>query len=323
MSAPAAGLVVGIDVGGTGSRLALRGPGGPRREIAGERVGVSAAGSSLGDVLRGLVRAAAAAWPDDVARVTGVGVGATGVASLVDRPAELVAALRDELARWPATGGAPRLAVAADAVTAHLGALGGAGGAVVALGTGAIAVGSDGQSSWRRVDGWGHLLGDRGGGAWVGRRALEAALRTHDGVDGTGAALLAAARRRFGDPATWPAQLYPRPDRAGVLAGFAADVAAVAASGDPVARGLLAEAGTEAARSALAALGDDLPPRVAPTGGLFRAGGALVEAFEAHLATGPGVVIAGAQGDPLDGALLLAERAAAGRVVPVPGLVWA
>lgn len=322
MSVPAADLVVGIDVGGTGSRLAVRAPGGPRRETVGERVGVSTAGSSVGDVLLGLVRAAAAAWPDDVARVVGVGVGATGVASLVERPAELVGALRGELARWPGMRDVPPLAVAADAVTAHLGALGGDGGAVVALGTGAIAVGSDGQASWRRVDGWGHLLGDRGGGSWVGRRALEAALRAHDGVDDGGAALLAAARRRFGDPTTWPAQLYPRADRAGVLAGFAADVAAVAASGDPVARGLLAEAGTEAARSALAALGDDLPPRVAPTGGLFRAGGALVEAFEARLATRPGVVLVPPQGDPLDGALLLAERAAAGQVSAVPELLW-
>lgn len=323
MSAVAAGLVVGIDVGGTGSRLALRAPGEPRREAAGERVGVSGAGSSVGDVLVGLVRAAAARWPDDVARVAGVGVGATGIASLVERPGELVGALRAELARWPGVRDAPPLVVGADAVTAHLGALGGAGGAVVALGTGAIAVGSDGRGTWRRVDGWGHLLGDRGGGAWLGRRALEAALRTHDGVDDAGAALLAAARGRFGDPTTWPAQIYPRADRAGVLAGFAADVASVAASGDPTARGLLAEAGTEAARSALAALGDDLPPLVAPTGGLFRAGGALVEAFEAHLATRPDVVVAPAQGDPLDGALLLAERASAGDVRAVPGFVWA
>ncbi len=325
MTRAGTGPVVGIDVGGTGSRLALRLPGGPRREIEGDRVAVTSAGSSVPDVVRGLLHAAARAWPDDVGHVVGIGVGATGVATLVDRPQSLVGVVLQEVATWPGAVVDPGVAVAADAVTAHLGALGGDGGAVVALGTGAIAVGSDGHELWRRVDGWGHLLGDRGGGAWIGRRALEAALRAADGVDDGGVALLAAARRRFGDPLTWPGQLYPRADRAGVLAGFAADVAAVAASGDPVARDLLVEAGTEAARSALAALGAlgaDVPPRVAPTGGLFRAGGALVEAFDAHLAARPDVVVTAALGDPLDGALLLAERAAAGQVRPVPGLVW-
>lgn len=322
MTSPRVGAVVGVDVGGTGSRLALRVPGEPRRVITGDGVAVHAAGSSVPDVVRGLLRAAVRTWPDDAGRMVGVGVGATGVATLVERPESLVGAVRHEVAGWPGAV-VPGVAVAADAVTAHLGALGGDGGAVVALGTGAIAVGSDGHELWRRVDGWGHLLGDRGGGAWIGRRALEAALRAADGVDDGGTALLAAARRRFGDPLTWPAQLYPRPDRAGVLAGFAADVAAVATSGDAVARTLLAEAGTEAARSAVAALGDDVPPRVAPTGGLLRAGGALVEAFEAYLATRPGVAVTAARGDPLDGALLLAERAAAGQVRPVAGLVWA
>lgn len=186
----------------------------------------------------------------------GVGVGATGLASLVTDPDVLVS----EVARQT---GAPAV-LAIDAVTAHLGALDGAGGAVVALGTGAIAVGHPGAArngnlppQWRRVDGWGHLLGDRGGGAWLGRCGLELALRADDGLDAAGEALLQAGRTRFGEPSTWPGQLYTREDRAGVLAEFARDVVQVADAGDPAAQELLDRAGREAASSAAAALGRD------------------------------------------------------------------
>ncbi|WP_407318759.1 BadF/BadG/BcrA/BcrD ATPase family protein [Isoptericola halotolerans] len=310
--------VLGIDVGGSGSRVALRrDDDGTRDELAGPGAQVGARGSSVAEVVRALLRDAAARWPGETATLTGVGIGATGLTSLVEDPGSLAGAVTQEVS-------AP-VAVAADAVTAHLGALGGAGGAVVALGTGAIAVGHGGPGTggWRRVDGWGHLLGDRGSGAWIGRQGLEAALRTADGVDTDGAALLAAGRRRFGEPATWPGQLYTRPDRAGVLAAFAADVARLSAAGDPASLALLATAGDEAAVSVLAALGDDLPPRVALTGGMAQAGGALTAAFaDGVAARRPDVEVRQAQGDPLDGALHLARLAAEGTVVAQEDFVW-
>src|SRR5699024_9045159 len=154
-----------------------------------------------------------------------------------------------------------------DAVTAHLGALDGRGGAITVLGTGAIALGHPGSDDhghwcpgWSRVDGWGHLFGDRGGGAWLGRLGLELALRTHDGVDEYGSVLLEAAIRRFGLPASWPGRFYTRSDRAGLLAEFATDVAEAARSGDAASAELLDGAGREAARSALAAA-RAAPPR--------------------------------------------------------------
>ncbi|KOG91913.1 ATPase, partial [Streptomyces varsoviensis] len=69
---------------------------------------------------------------------------------------------------------------------AYAGALGQRPGAVVAGGTGMIAIGSDlsREGGWRRADGWGHLLGDLGGGAWIGQAGLTAALRAHDGRTG-------------------------------------------------------------------------------------------------------------------------------------------
>ena len=131
-----------------------------------------------------------AAWPD--AAVAGVGIGATGLASLVAAPDAALRRLAD------AAGGAP-VALAIDAVTAHLGALAGRGGAVVAVGTGAIAIGTDLGERWKRVGGWGHLWDDRGSGAWIGIEALKAAhphaRRADDGCRGAPRGIRGAVRR--------------------------------------------------------------------------------------------------------------------------------
>ncbi|WP_010525965.1 BadF/BadG/BcrA/BcrD ATPase family protein [Nesterenkonia sp. F] len=346
-------LVLGLDVGGTGSRIALAPldvrtaapsggssgapSGSTRRELAGPRVRIGPDGSSVPAVVDELLARAGEAWPEvldpaaDDGRLCGVALGATGLASLVDEPDALPARMAQRL-RVPA-------AAAIDAVTAHLGALDGAGGAIVALGTGAVAVGHPGSTlpsaageragsaacpaGWRRVDGWGHLLGDRGGGAWLGRRGLQEALRAHDGVDPAGAALLAAGRRRLGEPSDWPAQLYTRDDRAGVLAGFAADVVELAAGGDALAHRLVESAGREAAASALAALAPEHPARAVLTGGLAAAGGALTAGFTTEIAARrPETEIAEVVGDPLDGALHLARLAAASGLAPQEGFLW-
>lgn len=313
--------LLGIDIGGSGSRVALTGGGAARVEVAGERIGITAAGSTVPDVVIALVRRTLAEWPTATADLAGIGVGATGLATLVERPDDLVADVATMLAA--ATGRRVGVAIAIDAATAHLGALGGGGGAVVSLGTGAIAFGTDGRDIWRRVDGWGHLLGDRGAGAWIGMRGLGQAMRAYDGVDAAGSALLDAARHRFGEPLTWPGQLYTRPDRAGVLASFAADVVAVAAAGDAAATAIVIEAGQEAARSAAAALHPALPPVVATTGGMFRARGALPAAFARTLRElRPDAVLQAAAGDALDGALILADRAANGAVKTHAPYVW-
>ncbi|MCV6971956.1 ATPase, partial [Mycobacterium bohemicum] len=77
--------------------------------------------------------------------------------------------------------GVERVAVTSDAVLAHAGALDGAldGEPGVVTGAVALAIGADG--ALRTADGWGPLLGDEGGGAWIGAAGLRAALRAHDG----------------------------------------------------------------------------------------------------------------------------------------------
>ncbi|MBO8187650.1 N-acetylglucosamine kinase [Streptomyces spirodelae] len=250
--------------------------------------------------------------------ITAACVGAAGMATLGD-------GLRAELPGMLAqTFGVRRLALAADAVTAYAGALGERPGAVVAAGTGMIAMGTD-LATWRRADGWGHLLGDCGSGTWIGRAGLEAALRAFDGRSGGSAALRASAEARFGAPlSALPGQLYPRTDRAAVLASFAPEVARCAEV-DPVAAEIVRAAAREIAAAAVAvcprggpgigATDEDEGARVALTGGLFKLGEVLTAPLRAELARLlPGARVVEAAGGPLDGALLVAARLAAGRL---------
>ncbi|MGW1029731.1 N-acetylglucosamine kinase [Streptomyces sp. NPDC002577] len=234
-----------------------------------------------------------------VAAIGAVAIGAAGMATLGARlRAELPAALARDL-------GVRHLALAADAVTAYAGALGGRPGAVVAAGTGMIALGTD-LKTWRRADGWGHLLGDCGGGAWIGRAGLEAAMRAYDGRRGGSPALLARAEKVFGPPAGLPGKLYPRADRPAVLASFAPDVAACAAD-DPVAAGILQDAARHVAEAAAAVLPASGKCAVALTGGLFKMGEPLLAPVRAQLARlAPQARQVPAGGDPLHGAVRMA-----------------
>jgi N-acetylglucosamine kinase-like BadF-type ATPase len=232
-------------------------------------------------------------------------VGAAGLATLGDAlRAELPAALAREF-------GVGTVALVADAVTAYAGALGPYPGAVVAAGTGLIAIGTD-LERWRRADGWGHLLGDCGGGAWIGRAGLEAALRAHDGREGGSVRLLACADELFGPMTELPGRLYPRADRPAFLASFAPHVAACATD-DPVAAGILRAAARHMADSAAAVCPSAGEPRVALTGGLFKMGDPLLLPLEDELARRlPQARRVAPGGDPLHGAVRIATDLGAG-----------
>ncbi|WP_328369447.1 ATPase [Streptomyces sp. NBC_00445] len=232
-------------------------------------------------------------------------VGAAGLSTLgAALRAELPGALRREF-------GVRTLALVADGVAAYVGAVGPRPGAVVAAGTGLIAIGTD-LTNWRRADGWGHLLGDCGGGAWIGRAGLEAALRAYDGRPGGSAALLTRAEEEFGPMPGLPGRLYPRPDRPAVLASFVPHVAACA-DGDPVAAGILRTAARHMAESAAAVCPPDADARVAVTGGLLKIGAPLVVPLEEELSRQlPRARRVPSAGDPLDGSVRIATDLAAG-----------
>lgn len=58
-------------------------------------------------------------------------------------------------------------------------------GVVVISGTGSIAFGRDNHGQTTRAGGWGPVISDEGSGHWIGRAAVAATLRAHDGGEET------------------------------------------------------------------------------------------------------------------------------------------
>ena len=259
-------MILSVDLGKTSCRVAgggriAEGPGAPGLAAPG---GVRAA------------QAAILALTRQFGPVEEVIVGAAGALRAPDAARALGEALLTSLR-------AQRAVVTSDAVIAHAGALDGRPGVVLIVGTGvvALAVGADG--ALRTADGWGPLLGDEGGGAWIATTGLRAALRALEGR-GPATELADAARARFGRPETWPARLTDAVE----LASFAPDV--LAAQGDAVASAIVAAAAASLAATARA-VGDG---PVAMVGGL-----AGIEALRERIDLIPAV------GDALDGTLRL------------------
>ncbi|OEU92097.1 ATPase [Streptomyces abyssalis] len=305
--------MLGADSGGSGLRIALARtsqPGAAPETVgtvtSSEPVRTGSEGIDAGHMLAQLVPAVRGLLAEAGGEGEGldaVCVGAAGMATLGgDLRATLPGALNREF-------GTRHVALAADAVAGYAGALGDLPGAVVAGGTGLIAVGTD-LDGWRRADGWGHLLGDCGGGAWIGQAGLQAAMRAFDGREGGSQPLRERAEARFGAPLSGlPPQLYPRTDRPAVLASFAPDVTACAADGDPVAAAVMSAAALEIAAAAAAVCPSGEGAVIALTGGLFKAGAPLLEPLRAELARHvPHARAVTPAGGPLDGALLVAAR---------------
>src|SRR4051812_13105258 len=74
-----------------------------------------------------------------------------------------------------------RTVVVNDALVALVAGAGDTPGVVIVAGTGSIAYGRDAAGRAARAGGWGYLLGDEGGGFWIGRLALSAVVRQFDG----------------------------------------------------------------------------------------------------------------------------------------------
>ena len=122
----------------------------------------------------------------------------------------------------------------------------------VICGTGSIAFGRDAHGNGTRAGGWGHIVGDEGSGWELGRRALQAAARAHDGR-GPATSLLPAiiAWWDLSAPEQLIGRVYPDVDKA-LIAGLAPLVLAAAREGDAVARGIVEDATEEIALLTLA-----------------------------------------------------------------------
>jgi N-acetylglucosamine kinase-like BadF-type ATPase len=221
----------------------------------------------------------------------------------------------------PSHGGAERLlqlcppsvttiALAHDSVTAYLGAMRDGEGAVLAVGTGVVVTACVGTAT-TRVDGWGHLLGDDGGGFWIGLSGLRAAMRSADGR-GPATDLSARARERFAEPVELPKLIYEDPDRVAAIASFCTDVVACAEAGDTIAAEIVNHAARELAHSASAALDalDARPSqrRASWSGTLITASLYMRDCVRQALAAEPHPIdLVSPVGVPLDGARMLID----------------
>jgi glucosamine kinase len=254
-------ITVGVDAGGTGSRAVVVEDGAvvQRRDLGPLNVLLH---PDAIDRLAALVAEGGA---------TAAGFGLAGVRSRAD--AERIAA---ELAER--TGA--RVAVGDDADAALAGAFEGKAGIVVIAGTGSAAAGRDAAGRTLRVGGHGYLLGDEGGGYWIGREAVRAVLRASDGT-GPPTALTAIVQRAFDSLVGAEQQVHQRPTDRALLARLVPAVTAAATGrippADPVRRDgdaeavrILGEAAGHLVELAGALRRDLGPLPVAGVGGIFR-----------------------------------------------------
>jgi N-acetylglucosamine kinase-like BadF-type ATPase len=206
-----------------------------------------------------------------------------------------------------------RTLVTHDGLIALSGATAGQPGLITIAGTGSFAFGRNAAGETARAGGWGYIFGDEGGGFFITRQALRAALRFEEGwgpttvlrsmfLEATGAPDINALLHRFYTTE------FSRPR----IAEFSRVVNDAATSGDEVARAILEDAAQQlaiiaaAVRQQLFEAGEDTI--VAYVGGVFRST-ILLERFRALLEGAMNRVMAPLYG-PAAGALLEAYRAA-------------
>jgi N-acetylglucosamine kinase-like BadF-type ATPase len=318
-------LVIGVDAGGSHTRVLIASAEGARVAFAGAGGG-NPTSCGLGATVRSLMSALEAALLGMDRRVISQAV--LGVAGAGPCMAELLAAVRDV---WRATGLCCPFQVVSDLEAAFAAGTPAEDGVVLVSGTGAAAATIRGARVIRFVDGNGWLLGDDGSGFWLGRESLRACLAHIDGR-GRPTALTESVLRflEVGSPAAVAADdrravvrqlkevVYSRPPVA--LAQLAPLVTTAALGGDGVAAEIVERGAALLISTAEAAVRaePDAVNGIVLAGGVLLAPGPLSAAVRAGLrdrfGRPPAVATEGAAG-----AAVLALRALTGRPVP-PGV---
>jgi glucosamine kinase len=300
-------LVIGIDGGGTKTRAVLAGE---RGEQIAEAVGpgsavrpheVERSADVIAEVVRDVLEVAA--LPAQRPRVLCVGVAGAG------RESERQA-LYEALA---SRGLADEVVIQTDLAVAIEDAFGDGPGVLLIAGTGSSAFGRGPAGATARCGGWGPVIGDEGGGAWIGRRALSVVSAASDGREPetalTGAILTAAEVSEAAELIRWAADAT-----AGKLATLAPVVMSVADAGDLRANSILSMAVEELAlhvRALARQLFTDerASVPVALTGGLLTKGSSFRKRFEHRLKSAvPGAQVQSEAVDPARGAVRAALK---------------
>jgi N-acetylglucosamine kinase-like BadF-type ATPase len=297
------GIFLGIDGGASktscaiGDETSLLGTGaaGPSNVV---RVGEPKAREAIGAAIRQACTVANVT-PAQIERTC---VGAAGGG----RPetAEILRGILSELVSG-------ELEVVGDMEIALEAASGAGPGVVVISGTGSIAFGRNAAGQTARAGGWGFAISDEGSGHWIGRAAVAAAMRAHDEGQATG--LLENMMKAWGvrtlEEMIPRANASPLPDFAALLPA----VLAAADAGDPTARGVLTQAGTELASLAKIVIvrlfGTTAGAPVAMSGGVFGNSALVRQVFYNDLRSEfPQIVVNANVVDPVKGALARARR---------------
>ena len=304
--------VLGIDAGGTKTVCQLADErGAVVAEARGGGANLRAAGQiEVERVLRRLIEDVLA---HREIRPEAICIGIAGADR--ERDADLVRDVTRRLGHDVAT------VVVNDALIALVAGVGERAGVVIVAGTGSIAYGRDAAGRAARAGGWGYLLGDEGGGFWIGRAALSAVVRQFD-RRGPATLLTELVLTQMG--LTTPAQVieavYDRGLPRHVIAGIADVVEHATGAGDAVAAEILDRAAVELT-SAAASVVTKLQMRgevfqTVLAGGIFRGIPSLASGVEARLAeVAPRSIVRRLEVEPAYGAVRLALAAARGRVV--------
>jgi N-acetylglucosamine kinase-like BadF-type ATPase len=197
-----------------------------------------------------------------------------------------------------------------DAAVALSAALGESEGIIVIAGTGSIAFGRDRRAGIIRVGGWGNQFDDAGSGFDMGRKAVAAALRAHDGrgkPTSLGQAICRQLHLHVIAEAI-PMQLTPQD-----VAALFPLVQQEASAGDAIARQLCRESAGHLAELATTIISrlhwERRAIPVVCSGGIFRSSELIRRAFTRRVhEQAPRARVSLLQREPVEGALMLARQ---------------
>lgn len=300
-------LVVGVDGGGTKTRALLADD---RGDTIAEAVGPGSAvrpqeiERSAG-IIAGVVRDALESGEKSDVRPRVVCIGVAGAGREPERQGLLDMLVAHEIAE--------EVVVMTDLEIALEDAFGDGPGVLLIAGTGSSAFGRGPTGATARCGGWGPIIGDEGGGAWIGRRALSVVAAATDGREPetalTGAILTAAEVEDAAGLIRWAAAATPA-----TFATLAPVVMQVADTGDLRANSIVSMAVEELAlhvRALARQLFTDerASVPVAFTGGLLSKGTSLRKRLEHRLKSAvPGAQLRTEEIDPARGAVRGALR---------------
>lgn len=198
-----------------------------------------------------------------------------------------------------------------DAEIALVGATKGEPGVIVIAGTGSAAGARNRKGEYARCGGWGYIVGDEGSAYYLGRRALTAVLWAYDGRgEPTILTEKVLEKLEISSVDEIVKKVYVEKMTVREMARLAPLVTEAAKNGDKVAKKIIDDAAYNLALHVIALarrlnMEDEQPIKVAPVGGVFRAGDIILNPFKKYIEKHYKVEIIKPAFPPAVGALLL------------------